>query len=215
MMGMLNKAMYGLRDAPQVWQQEVRRIMTGMGFCESITSPCVYVNARSGVRVVTHVDDFLCVGPRKSLELFYKELGSALDLKCQILGPSPGDGKEGQFLGRTIRWTEDGITWQGDTKLLREILAEWGMEQCSIVGTPCSREEGPKSGEVVDVVIEDQGRITRFRRSAAKLNYMALDDPRISYASKCISLCMASPTEEGEARIKRALRYLKGAPVCE
>ena len=31
MMGMLNKAMYGLRDAPQVWQQEVRRLMSGMG----------------------------------------------------------------------------------------------------------------------------------------------------------------------------------------
>merc|ERR1712026_475358 len=69
-MGLLNKAMYGLRDAPQVWQQEVRRILGGMGFQESITSPCVYVNAQSGVRVVTHVDDFLCVGPRRSLELF-------------------------------------------------------------------------------------------------------------------------------------------------
>merc|ERR1711994_864042 len=90
MMGLLNKAMYGLRDAPQVWQQEARRLMSGMGFCESITSPCVYVNAQSGVRVVTHVDDFLCVGPRRSLELFYKELGDVLDLKCQTLGPSPG-----------------------------------------------------------------------------------------------------------------------------
>merc|ERR1711994_619524 len=75
MVGRLNKAMYGLRDAPQVWQEEVRRILSGMGFCESITSPCVYYNSRSGIRVVTHVDDFLCVGPKKSLELFYKELG--------------------------------------------------------------------------------------------------------------------------------------------
>ena len=29
--GKLNKAMYGLRDAPQVWQMEVRRILGGHG----------------------------------------------------------------------------------------------------------------------------------------------------------------------------------------
>ena len=56
------------------------------------------------------------------------------------------------------------------------------------------------------MVIEDQGRITKFRRAAAKLNYLALDDPRIAFASKMISQCMAKPTEEGELRVKRALR---------
>ena len=44
---------------------------------------------------------------------------------------------------------------------------------------------------------------------------MALDDPRIAFASKLISQGMAKPTEEGEARIKRALRFMRGWPVCE
>ena len=215
MVGLLNKAMYGLRDAPQVWQQEVRRIMSELDFCESKTSPCVYFNARSGVRVVTHVDDFLCVGPKIGLQHFYSELDKVLDLKCEILGPGPGEGKEGQFLGRQIRWNDWGLSWRGDNKLLGEMLKEWGMEECSIVGTPCSKEEGAKPREEGDVVMEDQGRITRFRRAAAKINYMALDDPRISYASKCISQCMAKPTEEGEGRLKRVLRYLSGSPGCE
>ena len=123
LMGRLNKAMYGLRDAPQVWQQEVRRILKGMGFIESVTSPCVYVNSQTSVRIVTHVDDFLCVGPRSALDEFYGELSKVLDLTC-ILGPSPGDGKVGQFLGRTIKWNDWGITWQGDDRLLKDMLTE-------------------------------------------------------------------------------------------
>ena len=127
---------------PQVWQEEVRRILSGLGFCESITSPCVYYNSRSGIRVVTHVDDFLCVGPKEHLQNFYNELNQVLDLKCEMLGPGPGDGKEGKFLGRIIRWKQWGITWQGDEKLLTEMVKEWGMDKCSTVGTPCSKEEG-------------------------------------------------------------------------
>ena len=33
-MGKLEKAMYGTRDAPQVWQEEVRNTMTELGFEE-------------------------------------------------------------------------------------------------------------------------------------------------------------------------------------
>ena len=87
------------------------------------------------------------------------------------------------------------------------------MERCSAVGTPCSKEEG--AGESGEVVLVDQSRIARYRRAAAKINYMALDDPRISFASKVISQGMAKPNEEGEARIKRVIRYLKGQPGCE
>ena len=88
------------------------------------------------------------------------------------------------------------------------------MSRCSEVGTPCGREEGSKLGED-EVYIVDQERVARFRRTAAKLNYLAMDDPRIGFASKVISQGMAKPTEEGEVWIKRALRYLKGKPVCE
>ena len=87
------------------------------------------------------------------------------------------------------------------------------MEGCSAVGAPCSQEE--KAVEKGEVVMEDLGRIARYRRAAAKINYMALDDPRISFASKVISQGMAKPNEEGEGRIKRVIRYMKGEPGCE
>ena len=113
MVGLLQKAMYGLRDAPQVWQEEVRRILGGLGFVESKTAPCVYYNERTGVRLVTHVDDFLCIGPRSELMEFYEELNGVLDLKCSVLGPNEDESSEGVFLGRTIEWHDWGISWRG------------------------------------------------------------------------------------------------------
>ena len=89
------------------------------------------------------------------------------------------------------------------------------MENCSSVATPYVKEDGGKAGEGDGGVIEDQARVTKFRRAAARINYMALDDPRIAYASKQISQVMSKPTEEGEVCIKRVLRFLRGRPWCE
>ena len=50
------------------------KVVGGMGFTESVTSPCVYVNLETGVRIVTHVGDFLCVGPAMNLNRFHDEL---------------------------------------------------------------------------------------------------------------------------------------------
>ena len=41
--GLLQKAMYGTRDAPAVWQRLVHRILTELGFTPSRTAACVYV----------------------------------------------------------------------------------------------------------------------------------------------------------------------------
>ena len=186
MVGMLHKAMYGLRDAPQVWQEEVRRLLGELGFVESVTAPCVYYNSVTGVRLVTHVDDFLCIGPRRELKQFHTELANTLELKCELLGPGQGESRKGSFLGRTIEWHDWGIAWRGDQGILRDMLVEWDMERCSPVSTPYSKDEGNRAGEEGDIELRDQSRVTKFRRAAAQLNYMALDDPRISDASKQI-----------------------------
>ena len=103
----------------------------------------------------------------------------------------------------------------GDHKILEDMLVEWNMERSSVVTTPSVKEESSKAGNGGERVIEDCARVTRFKRAAARLNYMALDDPRIAYASKQISQVMSKPIEEGEVCIKRVLRYLREKPGCE
>ena len=52
-MGKLERAMYGTRDAPQVWQEEVRNTMEGLGFDECITQPGVYHHVARGIHIIS------------------------------------------------------------------------------------------------------------------------------------------------------------------
>ena len=38
LVGLLQKAMYGTRDAPQIWAKEVQKVMEGLGFHQRISS---------------------------------------------------------------------------------------------------------------------------------------------------------------------------------
>ena len=208
--GKLVKAMYGTRDAPQVWQEEVQKTMEELGFKGLVSTPCVYYNKATGVRVVAHVDDFLCTGSKSALEELQQDLGKRYQMKGQMLGPGPKEDKEGRFLGRTIRWKDEGLEWQGDQKLKEQLVKEWGMEKGCDVGTPGVKEE--KKVEGAEIELTDKKRVAKFRRGAAQINYMSLDNPRIGFASKEISRGMARPTEEDERKIKRLVRYLRGSP---
>ena len=42
LVGLLQKAMYGTRDAPQIWAKEVQKVMEGVGFVISMFQPSVY-----------------------------------------------------------------------------------------------------------------------------------------------------------------------------
>ena len=208
--GRLVKAMYGTRDAPQVWQAEVKKTMGELGFKALISTPCVYVNLETGVRAVAHVDDFLCTGPRKALKEFHEELSKKYQMKGQLLGPGKDEDKEGRFLGRTISWMDAGLEWRGDDKVRKALMKEWAMEGSSTVSTPGVKEDREKIG--ADAEIHDKKRIARFPCAAAQINYMSLDNPKLGFASKEISREMAKPTEEGERKVKRAVRYLQGSP---
>ena len=120
--GRLRKAMYGTRAAPQVWQSVVKKTLTNLGFEASIVQPCVYFHRSRDLRIVTHVDDFLCGGPKASLLWLRKQLQNEFELKSQILGDGVGEDRAVKFLGRTIRWESHGIEIEGDNKLQTEIL---------------------------------------------------------------------------------------------
>ena len=53
--------------------------------------------------------------------------------------------------------------------------------------------------------------LKRYQSVAARLNYLALDRPDLQYATKERMRRMTDPTENDEAKLKRAGRYLKGA----
>ena len=107
--GKLLKAMYGLRDAPVVWHKMVNGMLLSRGFASSTTVGCMYANARSGVKIVAHVDDFLVTGEEQELLKLKKDLQKDFEVDGTLMGPRKNDEKQGQILGRIIRWKVSGL----------------------------------------------------------------------------------------------------------
>ena len=71
-MGKLERAMYGTRDAPQVWQEEVRKTMDQLGFKECVAQPGIYVHLERTLQVISHVDDFSVCRTPEGVDLVEK-----------------------------------------------------------------------------------------------------------------------------------------------
>ena len=201
-MGKLNKAMYGTRDAPQVWQGKVRETMAEFGLLESSTQPGIYYCDKRKLYIVSHVDDFLCVGSTEHLLWFREALENKFEIKSKVLS----DCGELSFLGRTIRSTEYGIELEADTKHVRVLLQEWGMENCNACDTPLG--EDAKSGTVEMSTLDAK----KYRRAVARINYLGQDRPDLNVAGRVLAMQMAKPMVGDEVLVKRVLRYLKGNP---
>ena len=205
--GKLEKAMYGTRDAPQIWQTEVRRVMERLGFEVSLREPGLYHHKKLDLDVIAHVDDFLCTGRDLDLKWFYDQLKSEFDITSTRLGPHYE--KEAKFLNRTLRWGKRGLEIEGDSKHSEILIGEWGMSNCKTMDTPMSKDVADKlsSGEVLGDV-----EARKVRRSIARINYMSLDRIDLSVVSRMLCQRMSSPTRGAEIGLKRVIRYIRGHP---
>jgi len=212
--GYLKKAMYGTRGAPHVWQKMVKRVMTSLGFVMNPIHPCVYHHPKRDIFVVTHVDDFLCSGDREDLRWLTKEVSKEFEITSEVIGIKEGEVRESKFLGRTIRWTEKGYEYEGNQKHSKILLDEWDMSDARALSSPGAAAEKPNAVEKADEdkTLDDAIEAKKYRRAAARINYMSLDRCDLSFASKEASRGMSNPTHGDVVRLKRILRYLRGCP---
>ena len=219
------RALYGTRDAPLAWLTVVKSDMKEMGFHECKVTNGVFTHPERGLRTVVHVDDFLLSGEGHQLQWFRDHLTKKYELKVQVAGWAPGDDRELKFLGRVIRLTQTGIELEGDDKHVEIMEKEWEMTHCNPVATPYVKPVGTAPGVSANGApgVEDDDSpmeardlssadATLYRRAAARINYIALDRPDRSFASRVASSHMSCPKEGDDQLIKRIIRYLKGKP---
>ena len=205
----LKKAMYGTRDAPQIWAEVVRSTLEDFGYKQSTYQPAVYYHPTKDVMIVVHVDDFLCTGNGEDLEELYALLKQKFDLKQTTL--SMDDGQEATYLSLTLTVSSTGVTLTGDSKHSELLLKEWGIQGSSKeVNTPSLKEleDNICSG---DELHGEMG--TKVRRGVARINYMVQDRPDLSAVAKTMSQHMSKPREGIVHILKRCVRYLKKYPV--
>ena len=116
-------------------------------------------------------------------------------------------------MGKRIERRKDGFLWSADPKHRDILLDECGLANVNPVRTPVAAENDLDwiAREKVEEVTHNEA--TKFRRAAARLNYLALDRPDLGVAAGRLSRCMARPRVSDVQTLKRALRYLKGQPM--
>ena len=204
--GLLERSLYGLRDAPQIWKRHLVGTLRTLGFAEAPTMPGVLRHDSKRLWVVVHVDDLLCSGHPNDLQWSGDEMQKHYVLKTQLIGWNHES--EGHYLKRTIRWDQKGITWSPNMNHVEVLKTEFGMDNCNPVRLPVTNDLINEEHTVP--MSSDKARA--FRSAAARVNYLAQDRPDLAVASCICAARMAAPREGDEAVLKNIVRYLRGVP---
>ena len=86
---------------------------------------------------------------------------------------------------------------------------EWEMTHCNPVATPYVKPARTSTGVQEEAKDMSSADATLYRRAAARINYVALDRPDLSFASRIASSRMSCTKEGDDQLIKRIIRYVK------
>ena len=112
-----------MRKAAASWEEEYAAKLEAVGFARGKSAPTVFYNKVSGLRLVVHGDDFTFSGVERELRQMKKKMEEWYEVKFRgILGSGKDDAKEVAILGRTARWTEDGIEYYADDRHRVELM---------------------------------------------------------------------------------------------
>ena len=206
--GKLRRMLYGLRSAAATWENHYAAKLEQIGFARGVSTPVSFYHAGRGISLVVHGDDFTFTGYEEDLEWVAAQMKEWYQLKVRArLGPDAKDDKEAVLLGRILRWHEWGISCEADPKYRLRIMAALGLEESSKpLNSPGVKDEDRAS----EAAGEWPGEDKEYRAIAATINYLALDQPDIQYASKEACRDMAAPDRSAWAKLKRIGRYLVG-----
>ena len=111
--GLLERSLYGTRDAAYNWTQTYTRVLCEhLGFQKGASSPCSFFHEQRQIHLVIHGDDFCIEGDAAELKKLNTGLSSHFQLKTEVLGPdkNAGEVQDIRFLNRVLSWTPKGIT---------------------------------------------------------------------------------------------------------
>jgi len=101
-------------------------------------------------------------------------------MKTKIIGKRMGEEREGRVLNRLVRITEDGWEYEPDLRHAELIVKELQLEEANAVSTP-GEDEKRWEEEENEEPLENE-KATRFRKIAARANYLAADRPDIMHS---------------------------------
>ncbi|KAG7599393.1 Zinc finger CCHC-type [Arabidopsis suecica] len=195
----LNKALYGLRQAPRAWNNKLNHILLELQFVKCSKEPTVYRReVKEHVLIIAvYVDDIFVTGT--SLDII-NEFKTEMSLRFDMSDL----GKLSYYLGIEVIQHVEEITLN-QTRYALKILEEAGMKDCNMVHTPM--ETGLKLSKCEN---EKEVDATIFRKNVGCFRYLLHTRPDLSNCVGILSRYMQSPRETHAVAMKQCLRYLKG-----
>ncbi|XP_043725932.1 uncharacterized mitochondrial protein AtMg00810-like [Telopea speciosissima] len=195
----LNKALYGLRQAPRAWFHKFSNYLIQEGFRQSLadSSMFIYKGERGMIVLLLYVDDIIITGD--SVDLI-KMVVTRLSHNFAMTDL----GDLHYFLGIEANRSSKGITLT-QTKYALQLLERTGMTQCKPINTPMpsGHKLSTQNGEPLPEAHE-------YRQIVGALQYLTMTRPDLTYAVNQVCQYMHKPTTDHLAAVKRILRYVKG-----
>ena len=201
----LNRALYGIKQAPRAWNVCVSDWLENYGFTQSRVDPGIYTNIVNGHLYVLaiYVDDCLLIGRGGSFVIDFKKDFST-EFKIEDLGPVSW------LLGCSIERNRKLRTLCiRQRQYIVDILEMFNMSDCISVGTPMTTKP-PQVDNPNDPIKDDASR--PYAQLVGKLLYLAnCTRPDIAAATSHLSRFMSKPTHSHWVQAKRVLRYSNGS----
>jgi hypothetical protein len=195
----LRKALYGLRQAPPLWHDDINAFLLSLRFTRSLADPNLDLYS-DGILILLYVDDISMSYPKAAAQAAI-EVKAKLSEKYKITNLSPAR----QFPGIDIYSDGPGVSQK---EYITTILGQLGMEHTHGVSTPIYPN-------IKLDLAEDQGEqeledITDYRTVMGSLMYPALATrPDILYTVAALSRDNSRPFTSHMTAVKRVLQYFK------
>ncbi|GJZ64364.1 putative ribonuclease H-like domain-containing protein, partial [Tanacetum coccineum] len=197
----VEKALYGLHQAPRAWYETLSTYLLDNGFQRGKIDKTLFIRRDKGdiLLVQVYVDDIIFGSTKKSLCTEFEKM---MHKKFQMSSM----GELTFFLGLQVKQKEDGIFISQD-KYVTEILKKFGFSDVKTASTPMETQKvllKDADGEDVDEHL--------YRSMIGSLMYLTSSRPDIMFAVCACARFQVNPKVSHLHAVKRIFRYLKGQP---
>ncbi|GJW13741.1 putative ribonuclease H-like domain-containing protein [Tanacetum coccineum] len=197
----VEKALYGLHQAPRAWYETLSTYLLENGFHRGRIDKTLFIKRlKDDIQLVqVYVDDIIFGSTKKSLcDDFEQIMHSRFQMSSM--------GELTFFLGLQVKQKENGIFISQD-KYVGEILKKYDLLSIRSASTPMETQKAltkDEDGEDVDVHL--------YRSMIGSLMYLTSSRPDIMFSLCACSRFQVQPQVSHLYAVKRIFRYLKGQP---
>nr|GEV84348.1 retrovirus-related Pol polyprotein from transposon TNT 1-94 [Tanacetum cinerariifolium] len=195
----VQKALYGLHQAPRAWYETLSMYMLDNEFQKGKIDKTLFIKRHKGdiLLVQVYVDDIIFGSTKKEICIAFEKYE-----KFQMSSM----GELTFFLGLQVKQNKDGKFISQD-KYIAEILKKFGFTKVKTASTPMGTQKPmlkDKDGKEVDVHM--------YRSMIGLLMYLTSSSLDIMFAVCACTRYQVNPKVSHLHDVKRIFRYLKGLP---